>query len=49
MISTFLRTDGRMHDLLYVDGGPSQARTVGKLRMLATPSFAGRAHFWRDA
>lgn len=33
VISTFLRTDGRDHDLLYVDGGPSQTKTVGHLRM----------------
>lgn len=39
VISTFLRTDGRMHDLLYVDGGPSQTRTVGKLRMVGNAVF----------
>jgi 3-oxoacyl-[acyl-carrier-protein] synthase III len=39
IISTFLRTDGRMHDLLYVDGGPSQTQTVGKLRMLGNQVF----------
>lgn len=33
VLSTFLRADGRDHDLLYVDGGPSQTRTVGHLRM----------------
>ena len=39
VISTFLRTDGRMHDLLYVDGGPSQTRTVGKVRMVGNAVF----------
>ncbi|MDX2237763.1 MAG: beta-ketoacyl-ACP synthase III [Hyphomonadaceae bacterium] len=39
VISTFLRTDGRMHDLLYVDGGPSQTGTVGKLRMQGNAVF----------
>jgi len=33
VLSTFLRSDGRDHDLLYVDGGPSQTKTVGHLRM----------------
>lgn len=39
VISTFLRTDGRMHDLLYVDGGPSQTQSVGKLRMVGNAVF----------
>lgn len=39
IISTFLRTDGRMHDLLYVDGGPSQSQTVGKVRMVGNAVF----------
>ncbi|MGQ0534190.1 MAG: beta-ketoacyl-ACP synthase III [Caulobacteraceae bacterium] len=39
VISTFLRTDGRMHDLLYVDGGPSETRTVGKVRMAGNAVF----------
>jgi 3-oxoacyl-[acyl-carrier-protein] synthase-3 len=39
IIATFLRTDGRMHDLLYVDGGPSQTQTVGKLRMQGNQVF----------
>lgn len=39
VISTFLRTDGRLHDLLYVDGGPSQTQTVGKLRMQGNQVF----------
>ncbi|HVY86475.1 MAG TPA: beta-ketoacyl-ACP synthase III [Caulobacterales bacterium] len=39
VISTFLRTDGRMHDLLYVDGGPSETQSVGKLRMIGNAVF----------
>lgn len=39
VISTFLRTDGRMHDLLYVDGGPSETGTVGKVRMVGNAIF----------
>ena len=50
VISTFLRTDGRMHDLLYVDGGPSQTQSVGKVRMVGQCGFpsGGRAHLRRD-
>jgi 3-oxoacyl-[acyl-carrier-protein] synthase III len=39
VISTYLRTDGRMHDLLYVDGGPSQTGSVGKVRMVGNAVF----------
>jgi len=39
VISTYLRTDGRNHDLLYVDGGPSQTQTVGKVRMVGNAVF----------
>jgi 3-oxoacyl-[acyl-carrier-protein] synthase III len=39
VIATFLRTDGRQHDLLYVDGGPSQTQTVGHLRMIGNAVF----------
>lgn len=39
VISTFLRTDGRMHDLLYVDGGVSQTGTIGKVRMIGNAVF----------
>jgi 3-oxoacyl-[acyl-carrier-protein] synthase-3 len=39
VLSTFIRTDGRSHDLLYVDGGPSQTRTVGLLRMQGNAVF----------
>jgi 3-oxoacyl-[acyl-carrier-protein] synthase-3 len=30
---TRIRSDGRYHDKLYVDGGPSTTKTVGHLRM----------------
>jgi 3-oxoacyl-[acyl-carrier-protein] synthase-3 len=33
ILSTHLYSDGRQHDLLYVDGGPSKTRTTGFLRM----------------
>lgn len=39
VISTYLRTDGRNHDLLYVDGGPSQTQSVGKVRMVGNAVF----------
>ena len=39
ILATYLRTDGRFHDLLYVDGGPSQTRTVGHLRMQGSAVF----------
>ncbi|MBS0384412.1 MAG: ketoacyl-ACP synthase III, partial [Proteobacteria bacterium] len=39
LLSSFIRTDGRMHDLLYVDGGPSQTQTTGKVRMAGNAVF----------
>jgi len=33
VLTTKLHSDGRHHDLLYVDGGPSSTRTTGFLRM----------------
>jgi 3-oxoacyl-[acyl-carrier-protein] synthase III len=33
VLVTHLHTDGRYHDILYVDGGPSSTRTTGFLRM----------------
>ncbi|MBI2236699.1 MAG: ketoacyl-ACP synthase III [Magnetospirillum sp.] len=33
ILSTHLHSDGRHHDLLYVDGGPSTTQTTGFLRM----------------
>ena len=33
VLSTHLHSDGRHHDILYVDGGPSSTGTAGHLRM----------------
>jgi 3-oxoacyl-[acyl-carrier-protein] synthase-3 len=33
VLSNCIHSDGRQHDLLYVDGGPSSTQTVGYLRM----------------
>ena len=33
VLSTHVHSDGRLHDLLYVDGGPSSTGKVGFLRM----------------
>jgi 3-oxoacyl-[acyl-carrier-protein] synthase III len=33
ILASKLRADGRYHDKLYVDGGPSTTKTVGQLRM----------------
>jgi 3-oxoacyl-[acyl-carrier-protein] synthase III len=33
VLSTHLHSDGRMHDSLYVNGGPSSTRTVGVVQM----------------
>ena len=33
ILSTHLHSDGRQHDILYVDGGPSSTGTAGHLRM----------------
>jgi 3-oxoacyl-[acyl-carrier-protein] synthase-3 len=33
VLSTHLHSDGRLHDALYVDGGPSRNRQVGVVRM----------------
>jgi 3-oxoacyl-[acyl-carrier-protein] synthase-3 len=39
VLSTHLYSDGRSHDLLYVDGGPSRTKTVGHLRMQGREVF----------
>jgi 3-oxoacyl-[acyl-carrier-protein] synthase III len=39
IIATKLHSDGRHHDLLYVDGGPSSTGTVGHLRMQGKEVF----------
>ena len=33
ILSTHLHSDGRLNDILYVDGGPSSTKTVGHVRM----------------
>src|SRR6202008_1011999 len=33
VLANALHSDGREHDILYVDGGPSSTRTTGLLRM----------------
>jgi 3-oxoacyl-[acyl-carrier-protein] synthase III len=39
IIHSYLRSDGRFTDLLYVDGGPSKTQTVGHLRMSGNQVF----------
>lgn len=39
VLSTHLYSDGRHHDALYVDGGPSSTRTTGMLRMQGREVF----------
>ena len=39
VLSTELYSDGRLHDLLYVDGGPSSTQTTGHLRMQGPDVF----------
>ncbi len=39
ILSTHLFSDGRHHDLLYVDGGPSTTQTTGYLRMAGREVF----------
>ncbi len=39
ILATILHSDGRKHDLLYVDGGPSSTQTTGHLRMLGREVF----------
>jgi 3-oxoacyl-[acyl-carrier-protein] synthase-3 len=39
VLSTHIHSDGRMRDLLYVDGGPSSTQTVGHLRMSGRDVF----------
>ena len=39
ILSTHLHADGRHHDMLYVDGGPSSTKTVGHLRMKGREVF----------
>lgn len=39
ILSTHIHSDGRHHDLLYVDGGPSTTKTVGHVRMTGKEVF----------
>jgi 3-oxoacyl-[acyl-carrier-protein] synthase III len=39
VLSTKIFSDGRMHDMLYVDGGPSSTQTTGHLRMQGKDVF----------
>ncbi len=39
ILSTHLHSDGRLNDILYVDGGPSSTQTVGKVRMAGKEVF----------
>ena len=39
ILTTHLHSDGRHHDLLYVDGGVSSTRTVGHVRMAGREVF----------
>src|SRR5947207_10287707 len=39
VLNTKLYSDGRLHDLLYVDGGPSTTGTTGFLRMQGKEVF----------
>jgi 3-oxoacyl-[acyl-carrier-protein] synthase-3 len=39
VLASYLRSDGRFKELLYVDGGPSSTQTVGHLRMAGNQVF----------
>ncbi len=39
VLNTKIFSDGRMHDMLYVDGGPSSTQTTGHLRMQGKEVF----------
>jgi 3-oxoacyl-[acyl-carrier-protein] synthase-3 len=49
ILSTYIASDGRYHDLLYVDGGPSQTQTVGHLRMQGNAVFRHAVQHISDA
>jgi 3-oxoacyl-[acyl-carrier-protein] synthase-3 len=44
ILSTHLHSDGRQHDILYVDGGPSSTRETGYLRMHGREVFRQAVH-----
>ena len=39
VMTSFIRSDGRHRDMLFVDGGPSRTQTTGHLRMLGNQVF----------
>jgi 3-oxoacyl-[acyl-carrier-protein] synthase-3 len=39
VLTTHLHSDGRYHDMLYVNGGPSSTQTTGHLKMLGKEVF----------
>ena len=39
VLHSFVRSDGRHRELLYVDGGPSRTQTVGHVRMIGNQVF----------
>lgn len=39
IMDSLIRSDGAYRDLLYVDGGPSSTRTVGKVKMIGNQVF----------
>lgn len=49
ILSTYVRSDGRHHDLLYVDGGPSQTQTTGHVKMLGNQVFRHAVEHISDA
>jgi len=44
VLNTRLFSDGRLHDYLYTDGGPSSTRTTGLLRMAGKEVFQACRH-----
>jgi 3-oxoacyl-[acyl-carrier-protein] synthase-3 len=49
ILSTHLHSDGRQHDILYVDGGPSSTGTTGFLRMEGREVFRQAVHHLSEA
>ncbi|MEJ0023560.1 MAG: beta-ketoacyl-ACP synthase III [Alphaproteobacteria bacterium] len=49
ILSTYVRSDGRHHDLLYVDGGPSQTQSTGHVKMLGNQVFRHAVEHISDA
>ena len=49
VLSTHLHSDGELHDILYVDGGPSSTGTTGHLRMEGREVFRQAVHRLSEA